>query len=58
METQSNTFKDKGFVIGLILIPISFGLHLFLNFRTEHLSSDFSENDGAFYINYITTVQP
>ncbi len=53
METQSNTFKDNNFVIGLILIPISFGLHLFLNLRSANFSTHFSENEGAFYINYI-----
>jgi XrtN system VIT domain protein len=56
METKKSILQDKGFVIGLILIPISFGLHLFLNLRNEYSSSPFMENDGVFYINYVIAV--
>ncbi|NQX97471.1 MAG: XrtN system VIT domain-containing protein [Flavobacteriales bacterium] len=53
---KTSILKDKGFVIGLILIPISFALHLFLNIRNEYSSSAFVENDGIFYINYIIAI--
>lgn len=56
METKKSIFTDKGFIIGLILIPISFGLHVFLNLRNEYSSSPFIENEGIFFVNYVIAI--
>jgi XrtN system VIT domain protein len=56
MEEKKSIFKDKAFIVGLILIPISFGLHLFLNLRNEYSSSLFMESESMFYVNYTIAV--
>ncbi|MDT8411332.1 MAG: XrtN system VIT domain-containing protein [Vicingaceae bacterium] len=54
METKKNTTqKDPIFLVGLILIPISFGIYLFLYFKNQNAGNAFRENEGAYYINYV-----
>ena len=53
MKTHKAIFEDKGFTFGLILIPISFALHLFLHFKNGYNSSSFDEEQGAYYINFV-----
>ena len=54
METKKNTTqKDSIFLVGLILIPISFGIYLFLYFKNQNAGNVFRENEGAYYINYV-----
>ena len=54
METKKTTTqKDPIFLIGLSLIPISFGIYLFLYFKNENSLRGFQENEGVYYINYV-----
>ncbi len=54
METKKTTTqKDPIFLVGLILIPISFGIYLFLYFKNQNAGNAFRENEGAYYINYV-----
>ncbi len=53
METQHSIFKDKGFIIGLILIILSFAFFLILKVTNSTNTTDFIQNEGIFFMNYI-----
>ncbi len=56
MNEQKSLLKDTWFKVGLILIPISFGIHLFLYGKNEYANSLFRQDDGIIFINYIISI--
>lgn len=53
MKTQNLTLKDRSFLIGIILIVISFLFHLFLSYKRDNTFTSFMEDDAIYYVNYV-----
>ncbi len=56
MKNQTSIFKDKGFVIGLILMSICFLLYLLLDSKNENFSGPAFNDEGVYFVNYAIAI--